>query len=196
VARAHVDQAADIAIGAHHAVHLILADQAQRVAVAQAEQFIGTLGKTLQLFGFVGQVAVTPGQVAGNGVTFDPFADDLHGFQAHQLHAAYAFLADHWKKLLQAVADAADQLAAIAPAGSPAELAGFQQDHREAALGQFDSRVQPRIAATDDTHICAVLTLQEGMVRVGRAAGGVIGSGVLRAVDHGRSPVAVLKVAE
>ncbi|MNC47185.1 hypothetical protein D3C75_962340 [compost metagenome] len=158
------------------------------MCVAEAAQFFSILRKAQQLGGFVGQVAVTPSQVAGDGMLFDPLADDLHGFQAHQLHAAHAFLADDREELFQAVADATDQLPTIAPAGAPTELARFQQDDREAAFGQFDGGVQARVAAADDTHVGAVLALQEGVVGVWRAAGGVIGGGVLRAVDHWGGP--------
>ncbi|MNZ71717.1 hypothetical protein D3C78_900830 [compost metagenome] len=183
---AHVDQAADITVGADHAVDIVFMHQAQFVTVAQAAQFIGVFGEALQLAGLVGQVAVTPGQVAGDGVALDPLTDDVHGFQAHQLHAAYAFFTDHRKELLQAVTDAPDKLAAIAPAGPPAELARFQQDHRQAAFGQLDGGVQARIAAANDAHVGAVLALQERVIGVWRAAGGVVGGGVLRAVDHWR----------
>ncbi|MNO99263.1 hypothetical protein D3C76_910290 [compost metagenome] len=184
VARAHVDQPAHIAVGADHAVDIVLADQPQLMCIAQAAQFFGVFGKAQQLGGFVGQVAVAPGQVAGDGMLLDPLADDLHGLQAHQLHAAHAFLAYYRQELFQAVADAADQLPAIAPTGAPAQFARFQQDDREAAFGQLDGSVQARVAAADDTYIGAVLALQEGVVRVWRAAGGVVGGGVLRAVDH------------
>lgn len=60
----------------------------------------------------------------------DALADDLHGFQAHQLHAAHAVLANHREELLQAVTDATDQLPAISPTGTPAKFACLQQDHR------------------------------------------------------------------
>ena len=139
---AHVDQPTHIAVGADHAVDIVLADQAQLVWVAEATQLFGVFGKAQQLGGFVGQVAVAPGQVAGNGMPLDPLAHDLHGLQAHQFHAAHAVLANHRQKLLQTMADPANQLAAVAPTGAPAEFARFQQDDREAALGQLDGRVQ------------------------------------------------------
>ncbi len=82
------------------------------------------------------------------------------------------------------MADAPDELAAVAAAGAPAELACFQEDHRQATFGQFDGGVQARITTADNTYVGAVLTLQERVVGVWRAAGGVVGGGVLRAVDH------------
>ncbi|MNC69366.1 hypothetical protein D3C75_1200460 [compost metagenome] len=82
------------------------------------------------------------------------------------------------------MADTTDELPTVAPAGAPAELTGFQQDDRQATLGQFDGGVNARIATPDDAHVGAVLALQERVVGVGRAAGGVVRGGVLRAVDH------------
>ena len=119
---------------------------------------------------------------------FHPLAHDLYGLQAHQLQGAHAFLADDREKLLQAVADPTDQLPAIAPTGAPAKFARFQQDDRETTLGQLDGGVQARVTAADDAHVGVVFALQEGVVRVWRAAGGVIGGGVLRAVDHRGGP--------
>ncbi len=115
-------------------------------------------------------------------------AHDLHGLQSHPLHVANALLADDRQELLQAMADPADQLPTVAPTGAPADLARFEQDHREATLGQLQGRVQTRVATADDAHIGGVITLQKGMIRVRRAAGGVIRSGVLRAVDHWTRP--------
>ncbi|MNW09257.1 hypothetical protein D3C71_2062140 [compost metagenome] len=43
---AHVDQPADIAVGADHAVDIVLADQAQFMCVAEAAQFFSILRKT------------------------------------------------------------------------------------------------------------------------------------------------------
>ena len=119
---------------------------------------------------------------------FYPLAHDLYGLQAHQFHGAHAFFADDREELLQTMADPSDQLPAIAPTGAPAKFARFQQDDRETTLGQLDGGVQARVTAADDAHVGVVFALQEGVVGVWRAAGGVIGGGVLRAVDHRGGP--------
>ena len=184
VARAHVDQAAHIALGVDHCADVFCRYQTQLMAITEAAQLFGVVGKALQLAGLVRQVAVAPRQVAGNRMALDPLADDIHRFQAHQLEAVHTLLAEHWQKLLKAMADPANQLTTVAPAGAPADFARFEQDHRQAALGQFDGRVQARIATADDAHVGAVLALQSRVICLWRAAGGVIGGGVLRAVDH------------
>ncbi|MNY25856.1 hypothetical protein D3C86_1596640 [compost metagenome] len=80
--------------------------------------------------------------------------------------------------------DAADQLAAVAPAGAPADLVRLQQRYREAFLRQFDGRVQPGKAAADDAHIDAEFSAQGRVGQLPVDAGGVIGGGVLGAVDR------------
>ena len=151
--RAHVDQAADVAVGTHHRVHFIGLQQAGFVTVAEAAQFFGVFGKTFQVAGLVGEVAVAPGQVAGDLKTLDPLSDDFHRFQAHEFHLTHAVRTDHVGELIEAMADAANQLPAIAAAGAPADLVRFEQHHAEAAFGQFERRVQPGKPAADHAHI-------------------------------------------
>ncbi|MCY1184895.1 hypothetical protein D9M73_256250 [compost metagenome] len=76
------------------------------------------------------------------------------------------------------MADAANQLPAVAPAGAPADAPAFEQDHREAALGQFDGRVDAGKPAANHADIGHQVFGQRGVGRhtVGRR--GVIGMGV------------------
>jgi hypothetical protein len=60
---------------------------------------------------------------------------------------------------LRVVADAADDLAAVAPGGTPADAIGLEQHHVEAALGQFQGRVDPAEAAADNDHVAADVCL-------------------------------------
>ncbi len=108
MAGAHVDEATDVAIRADHAVHFTGLQQPQLVTITQAAQFIGVLGQMNQIAGFVGEVAVAPGQVAVDGIARHPLADDFHRLQAHELHLAHAVAADDFLKLIQAMADAAN----------------------------------------------------------------------------------------
>jgi len=140
MARAHVDHAAHVALGTDHTAHFAGLQQAYFVAIAQAAQFFGVFGEAEQVAGFVGQVAVAPGQVAGDLETLDAFAHDFYRLQAHQFHLAHAVGADHVGELLQAMADAADQLAAIAPAGAPGDLARFQQHHARTRVRPVPAR--------------------------------------------------------
>ncbi|MNG02753.1 hypothetical protein D3C84_857950 [compost metagenome] len=82
------------------------------------------------------------------------------------------------------MADAADQLPAVAPTGAPADLVRLQQHHREAFLGQFDGRVQPGKTAADNAHIGQLLTRQRRIGQLPVGSGGVVGGGVLVTV-HG-----------
>ena len=115
----------------------------------------------------------------------DALAHDFHGLQPHQLHVSYTVLADDAFKLLKAMTDTANQLAAIAPAGAPADLVRFQQDHAHAALGQLQGRVQAGKATAHHTHIRHQLALQHRVIGLRQAAGGVIRSGVLAALNWG-----------
>lgn len=123
------------------------------MAIAEGLEFLHVLAEALVVAGLVRQVAVAPAQIAVDGVLLDPATDDLHRLQAHQLECLHAVGADHREELLDVMADAADQLAAIASTGAPADPVRFQQDHGEAALGQFQRRVHSREAATDDAHV-------------------------------------------
>jgi len=58
------------------------------------------------------------------------------------------------------MADAADQLAAVAATGTPADAVRFQEDDAEPAFGQFDGGVEAGEAATDDAHVGPLLALQ------------------------------------
>ncbi len=180
--RAHVDHAADILVGADHAGHVLGRDHAQLVLVAEAAQFGGIFGKLLVIAGLVGQVAVAPGQVAVDLVLATRRRTISTASRPISFKFAHAVLADHRCELLEAMADAANQLSAIAPAGAPANQMGFQEHHREAALGQLDGGVQAGKTATDDAHIGTQFTAQGRVARVRVGAGGVIRGGVLRAV--------------
>ncbi|MNO90214.1 hypothetical protein D3C76_817200 [compost metagenome] len=184
VAGAHVHHAADVAVGADHAAHLFLRDQTQLVAVAEALQLLVVLAETLDVRGLVRQVAVAPGQVAVDAVPLDPAADDFHRLQAHQLELAYTLGADHRLELLDTMADAADQLATVTPAGAPADAMGFQQHHRQAALRQFDRRVQPGVAAADDAHVRSHFAAQGREFEAPVGGRGIVGRGVLVGVHR------------
>ena len=185
VAGAHVDHAAAVAAGADHFMHAVRLHQAQFMLIAQALQFGHVFLETGKVRRLVGQVAVAPGQVAVDVVLGDPAAYQLHRFQAHQLEFAYPLAAHHRFELVETMPDAADQLPAIATAGTPANLVGFQQGDREAALGQFNGGVQPREAAADHAHIDLYLTSQRRVLQLAVGAGGVVGRGVVGAVHRG-----------
>ncbi len=183
VARAHVDHGTVIVVGADHFVDALLRHHAQFVTIAEAFQLGLVFGEAFHVRRLVGQVAVAPGQIAIDLVLGDACAHDFHRLQAHQLELTHAVLADHRFELFDIMANAANQLPAVAPAGAPADLARFQQRHRQAFLGQLNGGVQAAETATDDAHVHLQLTAQGRVGLLAIDAGGVIGSGMLRAVD-------------
>ncbi len=76
--------------------------------------------------------------------------------------------------------DPANQLAAIAPAGPPTDLARFEQRNAEPrARASFDGGIEARESTAYHAHIHLHLTLQRRMIRLRMTAGGVIGGNVL-----------------
>ncbi|MND97429.1 hypothetical protein D3C80_897490 [compost metagenome] len=150
--------------------------------IAQLQQFVAGLAKAVQVLGAVGQVAVAPAQVAVDGELLDALAHQLDGLQAVALEAAHAVVAEYAAEALDLVADAADQLPAVAAAGAPADLPRLQQRHRVTAAGQLDGAVQSGVAAADDAHVGDDLPRQCGELQVAVDAGGVPGWGVLGAM--------------
>ncbi len=175
----HVDKTADVALGAHHRVHLMGLQQAGFVAIPEAAQFFGVFGEAFEVAGLVGQVAVAPGQVAGDLKSLDALSDDFHRFQAHEFHLTHTVRTDHVGELIEAVPDTANQLPAIASAGAPTDLVRFEQHHAEAAFGQFKCRVQSREPAADHAHVGQHFALEHRKLRLRQAAGGVVGGRVL-----------------
>ena len=180
---AHVDQPADVAIGADHAVHLVRLDDLQFMLIAQRQQFITVSAEGLEMAWLVRQVAVAPGEVAFDGELGHALADDFHRFDTHQLEIAHALRADDAGKLIDVVADTANQLAAVAATGTPAYPPRLQQHHREPALGQFDGGIQSGEAAADDAYIGLFLPFQCRQEGLAVARGKVPGIGVIGGMD-------------
>ncbi|MNF75249.1 hypothetical protein D3C84_573080 [compost metagenome] len=183
VPRAHVDQTARV----HAGVHNVLTDlpggnQSGLMAVTRLDQF--------RLFGLhrgelcrrIGQFAEAPAQVAIDTVFADTLGHHLHRLDAGVLKVLHAVVTDVFGKTADVMPDAADQLTAVAPAGAPANPPGFQQNHRETALGQFDGGVDTGETATDHTDVGHQVRVQRWARRhaVGRCC--VIGMGVFAGV--------------
>src|SRR5690606_25916404 len=160
VARTGVEQPAQIALRANYFVEAGLGDLSQRMGVAEALEVGILLLEVVQVSRFGRQVAVAPGQIAVDAVALDALADDLDGLEAHALERVHAVFADHRGELLDVVAHSANQLAAFATTGSPAETPCLEQDHRQTALVQFDRGIEPGETAADDADIGRLLTLQ------------------------------------
>ncbi len=107
----------------------------------------------------VGQITVAHGQVAIDVEARDPLGDDLDRFDAHQLQATHTLGANLLFETVDVMANAANQLTAIAAAGAPADLMCFQQHYREPALGQLQRGVDAGKAAANDADIGLLLPL-------------------------------------
>src|SRR5690606_21314411 len=81
------------------------------------------------------------------------------------------------------MADAADQLPTVAPAGAPANLPRFQQHHRQSSFGQFDGSIEAAETAAHDADIRLLFALQRGQAEVGMAGGGVPGRRIIGGMD-------------
>ncbi|MNL39356.1 hypothetical protein D3C87_1616320 [compost metagenome] len=77
------------------------------------------------------------------------------------------------------MADAANELAAVAARGTPADAVRLQQGHPVARLCQIDGGVQPGEAATYDAHIGIELTAELGPLLMVVAGRRIVGGDVL-----------------
>ncbi|MCY1425434.1 hypothetical protein D9M71_412220 [compost metagenome] len=184
VARATVDQAAGINRGGDHFAHLLRADQLGFMAVVQGCQAVLLGAESGELGRGIGQFAETPAQVAVDVVFVDALGHHLNRFDPGTLQVFHPVLADVAGKALDLVADAANQLAAVAATGTPADATGFQEDHREAALGQFDCGVDAGEAAADHTHVGTEFSAQHRVFRHRSDRCPVVGAGMLRSRIH------------
>ncbi|MNP36833.1 hypothetical protein D3C76_1302500 [compost metagenome] len=187
VARAHVHQAASVLVAGDDFMQLVGADQAGFRAIAQCGQVILFILEGSELGRCVGQFAKAPLQVASNAVLGDAPGHKRHRVDAGLLQVAHAVLADMPGKAADIMADAANQLAAIAPAGAPADAPAFQQHHRQATFSQFQGGVDAGQPAADHAHIGRQFAVQAGVGRRVACRGSVVRSSVLGIERHGRS---------
>ena len=130
----------------------------------------------------VGQFTKAPAQVAVDAMLADTLAHERHRFDTGLLQIAYAVGTDVPGETADVMTDPANQLATVAPAGAPADPPGFQQDHREPALGQFDGGVDAGEAAANHTDISDQVPGQLGPGRHAPGRGGVVGERVFLGV--------------
>ncbi len=139
--------------------------------VSQRRQLLLFGAKGSELGGGIGQLAEAPAQVAFYAMAGDPLSHQGDRVDACLLQIPHAVLAHVPGEAVDVVADATDQLAAVAPTGTPAHAPAFEQHHRQAVLGEFQRSVDPCQATADDAHIGIDVALQV------RVAGGITGSG-------------------
>ncbi len=178
VAGTLVHQGAFVALGADHLGQLVLGHQAQWMGIAQGLERGLFLLQVPPVTRLVGQVGEAPAEIAVDVMAGDTLADQIHRLEAQALEFAYPLGTYDRFELLDVVADAADQLTAIASAGSPADTPGFQQHHPRAALGQFQGGVEPGEATADHADIRLDLALQGRQVQFQIGGGGVVGGRV------------------
>ncbi len=165
-------------------MHALGPDQAGLGAVAQAgEVFLFSLEGS-ELCRRIGQFAEAPAQVAGNRVLLDAASDQCHRLDAGLLQVAHAILANVAGKAADIMADAANQLAAVAPAGAPADATALQQHHAKPALSQFQRGVDPGQPAADYAHVSRQFAVEAGVGRRVARRGGVVRRGMLGIERH------------
>ncbi|MNZ91891.1 hypothetical protein D3C78_1108950 [compost metagenome] len=140
---------------------------------------LGILLKSLEVARLGGEIAVAPGQVAVDVEPRDPLAHQLHRLQPHQVQLPYPLLAYPAGKLAGVVTYAANELAAVAARGPPADAVGLKQDHLITGLGQIDGGVEAGEAAAYDADVGIQLTAELGPLLMVVAGGRVIGGHVL-----------------
>lgn len=114
----------------------------------------------------------------------DALTDQRYRVDPGPLQVTHALLAHMPGKTRDVMADPPDQLPAISPAGAPADAPGFQEDHRQAALGQFNRGVDAGKAAADHTHIGAQVLGQRRALGHGIGRRQVIGTGMVLGLIH------------
>ena len=179
MARTHVDQPACVLLAGDHFTDVCRINQARGMAVTELGQLRLLVLERGKLGGRVGQLAEAPAQVTVDGVLGNALAHQLDRVDPGLLQISHAVLTDIAGKTADIMADAANQLATVASARAPADAPGFEEDHRQTALGQFQRSIDPGQAATDHADVGAQLFLQR---RVGRAAArrsGVVRGSVL-----------------
>ncbi|MNS60561.1 hypothetical protein D3C72_935680 [compost metagenome] len=173
----HVDQATGIDVGVDHLLaHLLRADQAGFMGIAEFGEVDQFILEGSELRRGVGQIAKAPAQVALDAVVADALTHQFDRIDAGALQVTHAFLTDILGEPRDLMTDPANQLAAIAPTGAPADAPGFDQHHRQPALRQFDGGVDAGEPAADHADIGSQVTVQQRIrcARPGR-------SGVVRA---------------
>lgn len=179
----HVDQTTRVDVGVDHLLtDQLRADQTGLVLITEFVEADLFVLERCELRRSVGQLAEAPAQVALDGVLGDALAHQFHRIDAGALQIPYAFVADVTGKAFDLVTDAANQLTAVAPAGTPANASGFNQYHRQPALRQFNRGVDPGEAAADHADIGGEVTVECRPGRTGPGRSCVIGAGVFLAV--------------
>ncbi|MNR03331.1 hypothetical protein D3C85_1192200 [compost metagenome] len=136
----------------------------------------------LELGRGIGQFAEAPAQVAIDAVLADAIGHDLHRLVPGVFQVLHAIGADVLGETADVMADTTNQLATVAPAGAPANSPGFQQDHREPALGQFDGGVDAGETRADHADIGHQVRGQRGALPHALGGRRVIGVGVFLGV--------------
>ncbi|MCY1407211.1 hypothetical protein D9M71_225020 [compost metagenome] len=190
---AGVFQRTQVQVALQVLAHAGLVEQSHLVTHAAS---LGLVAKGTQLVHvrrLHGRMQVPVLEVAGNAVLVDPLLDDLVAAPAQVPDEIVDVVTQGGAHLLThglVARQAAGDLAAVAPAGAPADAVGFDDRDLEPAFGQFHGAGDTGEAAADDHHIDADLALQHRVLgRIIEAGGVVRGTALGRAfeIGHGSS---------
>ncbi|MCY1430867.1 hypothetical protein D9M71_468240 [compost metagenome] len=174
---------ADVEVGGQVLAHAGGVQQGHFVAHASAHRFfIGSL-QLVHVRGLHRRMQVAALEVAVDAIARHTLLDHLVPAPAQVPDEivdlgtqAVAHLRAHGFVARQAAGD----LAAIAPAGAPADAVGFDDGHLQATLGQFHGAGHAGEAAADDGHIHLHRALELRVLGVVVEGGAVIGRRALR----------------
>ncbi len=152
VAALHVQQAADVVLGADFAVDLRLVEHLQ-VVIAQALPVALLFRQALELLVVQGGEDATGAVVALDVVVLDALADDVGAFEDHAAEHFGAFFAVAFFDHVHVAAVGVDQLPAVAPAGAEADLGRFQHGDAVAGFRQEQGRGQAGVAGADHADV-------------------------------------------
>ncbi|MND96124.1 hypothetical protein D3C80_884040 [compost metagenome] len=171
-----------VEVALQQVAHLAAVEQADLVAHATVHRLFVILAQAGHVRGFVRGVQVAVLEVAGDAVFFHALPDDLVPAPAQVPDEIIDFITDGAAHLFAhgfIARQAAGDLAAIAPGGTPADLVAFDDGDLQAFFRQLDGGGHAGEAAADDHHVNPVPALQRRVIGVLVEGGGVVGIATL-----------------
>ncbi|MNO85905.1 hypothetical protein D3C76_772890 [compost metagenome] len=177
VAAAHVEHAADVAVGSDDFTDAFGVHQFQ-LGVAEALPELLLRLQVAHLLGAECGEHATVLQVALDVVLGDALANDAAAFEGHLAEQLRLLRADGAFDDVDVAAIAVDDLTAVAPGRAKANLGRFEDSDLEAVFQQEQGSREAGIASTYNAHVGFGLALEfgAGRDRIGRCC--VVGGGV------------------
>ncbi|EEF24534.1 conserved hypothetical protein [Ricinus communis] len=167
VAAAHMEQGAVVRVGADDGLDVGTFQVADLVLRVQRLEVLFPRAQRLALARVEAHVAVAAAKVGHDAVFVDAVLDDVGAQVADLEDRAHAVFADVLPDLVQVVADAGHDLAAVAARPAEAEIARLQQgDVLETLFRQLECRVDAAESAADDDDVDVDVLLEAGEAEI------------------------------